>query len=156
MSLRTVFVIAAVAIILPAASLMAQQNSAETEAVKAQIQSNRQALMAENLMLSDAESVDFWPVYQDFHAERDALLNRRINLLQEFRDNFDALDDAQATRMLDDYFALENDFLELRQEYLPKFRRVLSDKQTLRYYQIENKMDLIIEYELSQILPLAQ
>jgi hypothetical protein len=156
MSLRTVFVIAAVAIILPAASLMAQQNSAETEAVKAQIQSNRQALMAENLMLSESESADFWPVYQDFHAERDALLDRRINLLQEFRDNFDALDDAQATRMLDDYFALENDFLELRQEYLPKFRRVLSDKQTLRYYQIENKMDLIIEYELSQVLPLAQ
>ncbi len=156
MSLRTVFVIAAAAIMLPAASLMAQRDSAETEAVKAQIQSNRQALMAENLMLSESESTDFWPVYQDFHSERDALLDRRINLLQEFRDNFDALDDAQATRMLDDYFALENDFLDLRQEYLPKFRRVLSDKQTLRYYQIENKMDLIIEYELSQVLPMAQ
>jgi len=148
--------IAAVMLVLPAGNLVAQQERDDTEAIKAQIQSNRQALVAENLTLGESEGEAFWPVYRDFHAERDGLLDRRINLLQAFRDNFDGLTGEQATQMLDDYFALEDDFLALRKKYLPIFREVLSDKQTLRYYQIENKMDSIIEYELSQVVPLAQ
>ena len=148
--------LATVLIILPATGLMAQPETDVTDAIKAQIKSNRQALVAENLMLSESESEVFWPVYRDFHAQRDALLDRRIELLQEFRDNFDGLTDAQATRMLDDYFVLQEDFLSLRKDYLQKFRGVLPDKKTLRYYQIESKMDTIIEYELSQVVPLAE
>ena len=148
--------LATVLTILPATGLMAQPETDVTDAIKAQIKSNRQALVAENLMLSESESEVFWPVYRDFHAQRDALLDRRIELLQEFRDNFDGLTDAQATRMLDDYFVLQEDFLSLRKDYLQKFRGVLPDKKTLRYYQIESKMDTIIEYELSQVVPLAE
>jgi len=151
-----IFAIAAVLFTLPATDLMAQQEREAIEAIKAQIQSNRQALMAENLMLDESEGEIFWPVYQDFHEDRDVLLDRRIKLLQELRDNYAGLTDEQSTQMLDDYFALEDDFLALRKKYLQKFRQVLSDKNTLRYYQIENKMDSIIEYELSQVVPLAQ
>jgi hypothetical protein len=148
--------LATVLIILPATVLLGQPETDVTDAIKAQIKSNRQALVAENLVLSESESEVFWPVYRDFHAERDALLERRIKLLQEFRDNFDGLTDAQATRMLDDYFVVQEDFLSLRKDYLQKFRSVLPDKKTLRYYQIESKMDTIIEYELSQVVPLAE
>ena len=156
MRIMHIFAIAAVLFTLPATDLMAQQEREAIEAIKAQIQSNRQALMAENLMLDESEGEIFWPVYQDFHEDRDVLLDRRIKLLQKLRDNFAGLTDEQSTQMLDDYFALEDDFLALRKKYLQKFRQVLSDKNTLRYYQIENKMDSIIEYELSQIVPLAQ
>lgn len=153
---RNIFASATVLTLLCTTGLMAQQERDEIEAVKSQIQTNRQALVAENLMLSASESEVFWPVYRDFHSERDALVDRRLKLLREFRDNFDGLGNEQATRMLNDYFALEDDFLTLRKQYLQKFRQVLSDKTTLRYYQIENKMDSIIEYELSQVVPLAQ
>lgn len=156
MRIMHIFAIAAVLFTLPATDLMAQQEREAIEAIKAQIQSNRQALMAENLMLDESEGEIFWPVYQDFHEDRDVLLDRRIKLLQELRDNYAGLTDEQSTQMLDDYFALEDDFLALRKKYLQKFRQVLSDKNTLRYYQIENKMDSIIEYELSQVVPLAQ
>ncbi|MDH3511030.1 MAG: hypothetical protein OER85_09295 [Gammaproteobacteria bacterium] len=148
--------LAAVLIMAPSSGLMAQQQRDNIEIVKSQVKTNRQALVAENLMLSESESELFWPVYRDFHMERDLLVDRRIKILREFRDNFDGLRDAQATQMLDDYLALQEDFLKLRKQYLKKFRRVLSDKKTLRYYQIENKLDMIIEYELSQVVPLAQ
>jgi hypothetical protein len=148
--------LAALLILAPSPGLMAQQERDNIEIVKSQVKTNRQALVAENLMLSESESELFWPVYRDFHMERDLLVDRRIKILRDFRDNFDGLRDAQATQMLDDYLALQEDFLKLRKQYLKKFRRVLSDKKTLRYYQIENKLDMIIEYELSQVVPLAQ
>ena len=153
---REIIAFTAILTFLSTTGLMAQQEGDDIEGVKSQIQTNRQALVAENLMLSESESEVFWPVYREFHSERDALVDRRIKLLREFRDNFDGLSDEQATQMLDDYFVLQDDFLALRKKFLRNFRRVLSDKTTLRYYQIENKMDSIIEYELSQVVPLAQ
>jgi len=151
-----IIAVAAALILVPATGLMAQQERDVIEVAKSQVQTNRQGLVAENLMLSESESEVFWPVYRSFHAERDVLVDRRIKLLREFRDNFDGLSQEQATQMLDDYFTLQEESLALRKKYLQNFRQVLADKTTLRYYQIENKMDAIIEYELSQVVPLAQ
>lgn len=58
--------------------------------------------------------------------------------------------------MLDDFMKLQDDILRLQKKYLSNFRKVLSEKKTLRYFQIENKMDTIIEYDLAQVVPLAE
>ena len=134
----------------------AQQERGAIELIKTQVASQRLALVAENLQLTEAESAIFWPVYREFHAERDKLTDRRISMLKEFRDNFDGLSEDQARRLLDDYIRLQDDFLKLRKKYLRNFRAVLSEKRTLRYFQIENKLDTIIEYELTQVVPLAE
>jgi hypothetical protein len=151
-------IVAVVAAISIAAlnSAQAQQERDVIEVIKTQVSSQRQALVAENLQLSEGESAAFWPVYREFHAERDALTDRRIGLLQEFRDNFDGLSEEQAKGLLDDYIRLQDDFLKLRKKFVRRFRAILSEKRTLRYFQIENKLDTIIEYDLAQVVPLAE
>jgi hypothetical protein len=76
--------------------------------------------------------------------------------MMEFRDNFDGLSEEQAKKLLDDYIALEDDMHKLRKKWLKNFRAVLSEKTTLRYFQIENKLDAIIDFDLAQMVPLAQ
>ena len=61
---------------------MAQQERDVIELIKTQIGTQRQALVAENLQLTEDESAVFWPVYRSFHSERDKLVDRRIKLLQ--------------------------------------------------------------------------
>ena len=134
----------------------AQDERATIEAMRGQVQANRQALIAENLPLSPAESEAFWPVYREYRNAMAGLGDRRIALLTEFRDNFDRLSEERARQILDDAFGLEEDMLRLRKKYLPRFRKVLSEKQTLRYLQIESKLDTIIEYDLASVVPLAQ
>ena len=134
----------------------AQQERDVIEVVKSQIATQRQALVAENLGLSPEESDLFWPAYRDFHKERDSLVDRRIAILKDFRDNFDGLSDEQAKKLLDDYFKLQEDILSLQKKNLKNFRKILSEKKTLRYYQIEKKLDTIIEYDLAQVVPLAE
>ena len=133
-----------------------QQERDVIEVLRAQVQTNRQALVAENLNLSAEESDVFWPLYREFHAERAELIDRRIQLLTDFRDNFDMLSDEKAKELLDNYFDLRKDTTKLQEKYAKKFRKVLSDKKTLRYFQIENKMDTIIDYGLVQVTPLAE
>jgi len=64
--------------------------------------------------------------------------------------------DATAKKLLDDMMAIENDRLKLRKDYLPKFRKVLSDKRVARYYQLENKAFAVVNYDMAKVIPLVK
>lgn len=147
---------AAIASILLAAPAQAQQERDVIEVIKSQLATQRQALVAENLLLTKEESDVFWPLYREFQNERNPLIDRRIKLLTKFRDNFDSLTDDQAAEIIDGWIALESDIVKLRKQYVKKFRKILPEKTTLRYFQVENKLDTIIDYDLSQVTPLAE
>jgi len=147
---------AAAAMFGSADSVLAQTEADTIAAVRAQISTNRQALVAENLGLAKEESEQFWPLYREFHNKRDKLMDRRVTLLRDFRDNYDSLTNEQSRQLLDDYLSLQQDLLKLKKKYVGKFRKILPDKMTLRYFQIENKMDTIIDSELTRVVPLAQ
>ena len=52
--------------------------------------------------------------------------------------------------------AIETERLKLRQDYLPRFRKVLPDIKVGRYYQLENKIHAVVAYELAKAIPLVQ
>jgi len=147
---------ATVIILLSSGNALAQTEADVIAAVRAQLGANRQALVAENLELAEGESDGFWPLYREFHNERDKLMDRRVTMLRDFRDNFDTLTNEQSKQIIDDYFKLQEDLLKLRKKYAKQFRQVVSDKRTLRYFQIEHMMDTIIDAELNQLVPLAE
>lgn len=134
----------------------AQQERDVIEVIKSQISTQRQALVAENLNLTAEQSDVFWPLYREFQSKRGPLIDRRIKLLQDFRDNFDGLTDEQSGDIIDRWLSLEDDIVKLRKQYVKKFRKILPEKSTLRYFQVENKLDTIIDYDLSRVTPLAE
>jgi hypothetical protein len=46
--------------------------------------------------------------------------------------------------------------LKLRQTYLPRFRKVLPEVKVVRYYQIENKINAALMYEVAAKIPLIK
>jgi hypothetical protein len=134
----------------------AQQERDVIELIKSQISTQRQALVAENLNLTEAQTDAFWPLYREFQSKRGPLIDRRIKLLQDFRDNFDGLTDEQSGDIIDRWLSLEDDIVKLRKQYVKKFRKILPEKSTLRYFQVENKLDTIIDYDLARVTPLAE
>lgn len=141
---------------LTAGTVSAQTERDVIEVMRSQIATNRQALVAENMTLTEQEAELFWPLYREFQNERASLADRRIALLTEFRDNFDGLSEERAKDIINDAIKLEEDFLKLRKRYLPKFRKILGEKGTMRYLQIENKLEAIIDFELARVVPLAE
>ena len=45
---------------------------------------------------------------------------------------------------------------KLRRKYVKRFMKVLPAKKVLRYYQIENKLDAMIDMDLAAMIPLAR
>lgn len=139
-----------------APSLPAQTDDDVIQLTRSVIETERQALIAANLGLSEAESAVFWPLYKEYRADLDRAANTRIALLQKFFADYETLTDDEASALLDDFLSYEKERLKTRTKYAKRMSKVLSGRTVARFFQIENKMDAIIEYELAGEIPLIK
>jgi hypothetical protein len=134
---------------------LAQDERDAIEALRGQISADRQAVIAANLQIPESQGEEFWPLYREYHAKRDELMDKRVAILTEFRDSYIGLTADQADQLLDDHMKLEKELLKLKDKYHSKFRKILTARGTLRYFQLENKLDTIVNYNLVKVVPLS-
>lgn len=120
------------------------------------IKADKMLLVAENLQLSEAEAKKFWPVYQRYQHELFILRMRSLKLMEAYSDNYESMTNEVAKNLLDEYLRIESLRQKVREVYLPKFRKVLPAMKVARYYQIENKISAVLNYELAARIPLVK
>lgn len=147
----------AVALAAVAVPAVAQDQRADTmQMVRDKIRADKKLLIAENLPLTESEAKAFWPVYEAYEKELSKLNDRMIKLIKEYANNYQTMSDQTAKRLMDEYLAIDAARLKIRQGYVPRFRKVLREKQVARYYQIENKVQAAVSYELAAEIPLVK
>jgi hypothetical protein len=135
----------------------AQDKPADTnELLKEKIRTDKKLVIATDMQFTEAEAKVFWPVYEGYQKEQAKLYERAKNLVGNYAKNYETMTDKMAKKLLDDFMSIESDRLKLKKEYLPKFRKVLSEKKVARYYQLENKIDAIVNYEVAKVIPLVK
>ena len=77
-------------------------------------------------------------------------------MLQSYAYAYENLTEIQAEAFLKESMEIQKAQLELRQSFVPKFREVLSPKMVARFFQIDNKLNAIIEYDLVAEIPLVR
>ena len=127
----------------------------ETQAMRAELQKQRQDIVAGVLELTDDEALAFWPAYRDYRVEMARLGDRAVKLIDEFVANHNKLSDAQATRMVDEHLAIQAERVAVRQRHVKVFRKILPATKVARFVQIENKLDATIDHELAMAIPMA-
>ena len=148
-------VIAVVLIGFVSAPAVAQDND-NMEILREKLRADKKLIVAENMQLSDAEGKTFWPVYNAYQEEKSKLADRRRQVIQDYAANFQSLSDEVAKDLVSRSLAIKQDDVKLMAAYLPKFRQAVGDKKAARFYQIENKIDAVVNFELAANIPLAQ
>ena len=59
-----------------------------------------------------------------------------------------------ADRMMADYFDIQSRTLKIRKGYLKKFKKVLPSVKVAKFYQVENKLDAVLDYQLASQIPM--
>jgi hypothetical protein len=120
------------------------------------VRTNRRALVAVNLSLSSQEAAQFWPLYDRYQAEIGAIGDRGMALVTDYVDHFADLSNEKALQLMTDYLGAEADRLKVRQSYLPEFAKILPGRTVARFYQIENKIDAVLRYDLAATIPVVE
>jgi hypothetical protein len=131
-------------------------DEASLEILRETLRSNKKALVDVNLALSDAEARAFWPVYDRYQKELAAVQDRLVQVIETYRANFGSLTDEQANQLVRDYLAVDRDRAEVRRAYLGPISEALPGRKVMRFYQIENKIDAVLRYELAATIPVIE
>lgn len=120
------------------------------------IREGRAELIRTELKLTDDESARFWPLYERFRSESDAVMDRYAELITEYMRRYDAanLTETYADRVIDEYFAIQRDRLGVQESFLPQFREVMPALKVARFFQLENKTNAEIDAQLALVVPL--
>lgn len=135
--------------------VLAEEANSDAQLTKEAVMANKKLLVSTNMGLSEEEKSAFWPVYDEYQDKLGKLNQRTVALIKEYADSFDSMTDAKAGELLDEFLSIEEDTLALKQKYIPEFEAVLSKRKVVRYYQIEEKVKSIINYELVDQIPLV-
>lgn len=156
---RGTFVVALLAMMMAAgvAPAWTQEKPADNmQIVRDKIRADKKLVVAANMQLTESEATAFWPVYDSYQKELGLLRDRSLSVIKEYAANYETMSNETAKKLLEEHLAIERDHQKLREAYVPKFRKVLSEKQVARYYQIENKLDAIVKYQLGSEIPLVE
>jgi len=129
---------------------------ANVDVLLSAIRANRKALVAVNLKMTDEEAAKFWPVYDSYQKEMNALGARLVALLGDYGKNFKDMSDDKAMKILDEYLNIEAERVKVRRSYVEQFAKALPGRKVGRFYQIENKMDAVIRYEMAKTIPVVE
>ncbi|HSR13577.1 MAG TPA: hypothetical protein VLS90_19170 [Thermodesulfobacteriota bacterium] len=152
---RTVWVVLLAAALL-ASPAPAVAGDDEAQAFLEKIRADKKLLVSMNMQLTDAEAKAFWPVYSRYQDELFILRARTANLIMEYAKAYENMNNETAKKLLEENLAIETQGAQLRQNYLAEFRKILPDIKVARYYQIENKINAVLMYELARNIPLMQ
>ena len=132
-----------------------ESDEATLEILLGTLRSNRKALVAVNLALTDDEARSFWPVYDRYEKELAAIQDRLLAVIREYAANLTSMSDEEAEQLVGEYLQAETDHAALREAYLKPISEALPGVKVMRFYQIENKIMAILRYDVAAKIPVV-
>jgi hypothetical protein len=131
-------------------------NAANMQILREKIQADKKLVVAANMDLTEAEAKAFWPIYQEYQT-RLMKINERIGkIIMSYAENYKTMTNEVAKKLMKESMAVEKERQVLKEQLMPKFQKAIPAIKVARYYQIENKIQAIVQYELAGSIPLVQ
>jgi len=120
------------------------------------LRSKRKQLIAANLKLTEADAAKFWPLYDQYIAELIAINDKKFGLIQEYADNWGKMTNDQSLLFARNWLDMDIATGQLRQKYVPIIAKVLDGKKTASFFQLDRRIAMMLELQVSSQMPLVQ
>jgi len=120
------------------------------------LRSKRKQLIAANLKLTDTDAKTFWPVYDQYMRELIAINDRKFGLVQEYADNWGKMTNDKSLLFARNWLEMDIAIAQLRQHYVPIVAQVLDGRKTTTFFQLDRRIAMMLELQVSSQMPLVQ
>ncbi len=128
----------------------------DIDLLRKDIRSKKKQLIAANLKLTDAEATKFWPVYDQYTADLVKINNEKYSVIKDYADEWGTMTDVQAASLIKRALAVDEQVAQLRIRYVPIFEKVIPATKTATFFQLDRRIQSMIDLQLSSGLPLVQ
>jgi hypothetical protein len=122
--------------------------------VRAGMQADKATIVGQAMRLSDKDAAAFWPIYREYEYERSRVDDGREAVIKQYTDKYPNLTDADAKTMADRMLDYDSQTVALKKKYFRKFNKALSALTVTQFFQLEHRIDLVMDVKVESTLPL--
>ena len=112
-------------------------------------------VIGQNMSLTDAEAEKFWPVYNHYEKDVHELNNQKYALLKQYAEMWATMTDQDALIYVRHWLEADGQVQALRLRYVPVVSQVLPGKKAATFFQLDRRLNMIIDLQLFSQIPLA-
>ena len=131
-------------------------DSTYIDGIKKDLGGTFKEIVKDNLKLTEDEANKFWPLFDEYMAARNPIMEEKVAITEEFMMNYYAMDDATAKDLLAKTMKSYQDLLDLRKEYVNKMFEQLPAPIVGKFFQIDNRVTAVAEVVRMSATPLVR
>ena len=124
------------------------------ELLRSDVRAEAQQIMTFAMQLSNDEATRFWPTYREYELERARWGDRRLALIRAYAEQFETMSDEAAANLAAELFSMLEDRVALYKTFYERFAEAVSPSVGARFVQVERQLNLIIDLQIAQEMPL--
>jgi hypothetical protein len=126
----------------------------ELQMMRHDLRKQKQKLIAENLPMTEPEAVKFWAIYQKYSDEVKEINDERFSMLHAYAQNWRSMTNDDSLIFMRRWLEVDEKVVQLRSKYLPLVKDALPGKKAATFFQLDERISMMIDLEFASQLPL--
>ncbi len=120
------------------------------------IQIQKTAIIGAAMKFTQTEEGPFWSLYRDFANEQQQIGDLRLRIVKDYAANYANMPDPKAGELSRKMIDVDRRTFELRNKYLPLFEKILGPKRAAKFFQIDRRLSLLTDLQLTSNIPVLE
>jgi len=112
-------------------------------------------VIGQNMSLSEEEGQKFWPIYNHYVKDLQQVNDRKYALLKQYAEMWATMSDQDAMIYVRNWLETDGQAQALRLKYVPVVNQVLPGRKAATFFQIDRRLNMMIDLQLFSQIPLA-
>lgn len=136
--------------------LMSQSSNDYIEILRSVLKTEKKAAISEVMNFTEQEAEVFWPLYNEFTEKMYVVQGKRVQIIKDYAANYSNMTDEKADELWTAAMEFKQESMKLTKQYYKKFKKILPAGKVARYFQAENKIATLIDFELASEIPMIE
>lgn len=124
--------------------------------LRADLASQKKALLSQAMNMTEHEKEIFWPIYEDYQKELETLGEVRTTMIKDYSEHHASMSDKMAASLARRALDFEEKRLKLYRKYNGRIAKKLSPTLAARWLQAEHVINTMIDVQIVAELPLMK
>ena len=126
------------------------------ELLRSELKKDKVATITEAMEFTPAEAEKFWPIYREYDLKLSGLGDRRLAAIKDYAASYETMTNEKADKLAKTFLGLDEDYLDLRNDYYNKVKKAISPTVAARFLQVENQLNTLVQLQVMSQLPLVK
>jgi hypothetical protein len=124
--------------------------------LRADVRKRKAEVMGAVMQLDAEDAVAFWPIYRDFETDLRKLYDQLGVAIRKYAAEYENMTDPIADQLATQVLDLEQQRNNIKRRYYTRFKTALDAIVAMRFLQVENQLERIIDLQIASELPVVE